>query len=168
MLIHSLIRKNKFKKGSISLLIALIILIGIFKNYVTRFFNQIIDFSISFFNVSRQEIEESLLFITDDSSMELGLGIIFFYFTYLFMHYLLINFLFIDHLKICNLLIWALLISVIGLAFLTVIFKLSGLTQLGIITFDLFRQLAAKPLILFLVEGGGLIFKNLEQKGIIE
>ena len=144
-------------------MVILIILTGVFKNHVAHLFTVPLSFTLESIGMSYESLEKSLSFLAKDKDISFGLGIFFYYGIYLLLHFSLIHFLFQRSPVVRNNLMLVLLLLVIGLGVLTIIFKTIGLTDVGSAMYYMFNQLVGRPLILFLVEGGGLIYESINR-----
>ncbi|MFY0626284.1 MAG: hypothetical protein JXR07_08320 [Reichenbachiella sp.] len=151
------------RKLSVIIFVGLIVFTGIFKFHVSMFYTVPLSFLIELIGIDYQELERSLAFIANDCSVEYGLGMIFYFGTYLLLHFGLIHFLFKESFLLKRSLMIILTVSIVGLGVITVIFKFTGLMVAGTVTYALFNQLVGQPLILFLVEGGGLLYEYIDK-----
>lgn len=145
-------------------LVIIIIGLGIFKNHVSVFYTEIFQFFFGLFNVSYEEFEGKFTFLPNDKNLQYGIGVIFFAPTYLLVHLLLIYSLFYKSIVLVKYLSLGLIGLVTLMALLTIIFKYFGFIELGTYFHDMFDNLIAKPLILFMVEGGGIIYQYVDKK----
>lgn len=151
------------KNTLVILLVVLIALTGIFRHYVGLFFTTPLEFIINGLGGNYEKLEGSLDFLAKDGEVNSGLGIFFYYGTYVVLHFFLIAVLFRNEKKLKIYLIVLVSILVVGTGVLTITFKLVGLLEAGTIMHNWFEELAGRPLILFLIEGGGLLYQQVDQ-----
>ncbi len=143
--------------------VVLIVVSGIFSNQISIFYTEIFIKPIfNLFHLDYASLERSFDFLAQDDSIDFGLGKFGYFGTYLLLHIGLISSLFKR--KVRTTLILLLLFLVIGSGLLTVIFKVVEFDSAGSLTFEVFDQLVGRPLILFLVEGGGWLLEYLSDK----
>lgn len=152
----------KPRKFQVILFVGLIIFTGIFKNYVAELSTVPISYILDFLGFSHDALEKSLSFIANDKQIKFGLGVFFYYGLYVCLHLFLIHFLFQSTPIVKKNLTILLLLLVIGLGMMTIILKSIGFSDAGFVTYYMFNELVGRPLILFIVEGGGLIYESIE------
>jgi hypothetical protein len=145
-------------------LVIIIISLGIFKYHISILYTDIFKLILDLLNVSYSKIESRFMFLSKDKDIIYGIGAIFFAPTYLLFHLLLIYSLFYKSIGLVRYLSIGLVGVVCLVAMLTIIFKYFGFIELGTYFHDMFDNLIAKPLILFMVEGGGIIYQYVDKK----
>jgi hypothetical protein len=152
------------RKILIPFFIILIVLSGIFRNYVSLFYSQYIEWLFDKLNWNYLALIENLTFITNDGLIEFGLGAFCYFGTYLILHFGLIYCLFFNSSKIWKSLMITLASAVIGFGLLTILLKVLELNTLGKLSYTIFGNLIGQPIVLFLVEGGGSIYQYIEKR----
>lgn len=152
----------KLRNFWIVVLLLLIIFSGILRSQVGLVFTSIIQWAFEIVNIDYESLENSMGQFAKDGSANSGLGIFGYYFTYLCLHFCLIHVLFYDVVKVRNRLIIILSLLTFGLGSLSLVFKILELDQVSRFFYSYFLILTGRPLILFLIEGGGFIYKYVD------
>ncbi len=142
------------------IIVVLIITVGIFGNHLASFYTiHVIQPLFNFFSIDYFKVESKFLFATMDGKVRSGLGVFLYYGTYLVLHLTLIRVAFFSDKYIYRVLMIGLISMVFFLATLAMILKYFEFHFFGNYVKSMFHSIIAKPLILFLIEGSGLVYK---------
>lgn len=155
--------ETSIRKLYVVCFVILIITTGMLWSYIGALYTVPLAYLLGVFNINQELILDRLSFLARDGSLDQGIGIFLYYPTYLFLHFGLIHNLFYHNKRLKKKLILTLGSVVVGLAFLILLFKALDLMYWFNISRKYFNLLVARPLILFLIEGGGMIYEKVEQ-----
>jgi hypothetical protein len=155
---------NKYNNVIAIALTLLIVFTGFFKFYLEIPFDWFLRHLLAFIGISYENLDSFLSSLANDGDLDFSLGIFGYYLLYLALHLLLIEALFRDNLKLKRalkrILISLILLLVVGVFCA----KYFGFKLIGNIMYDYYRKIVGRPLILFLIEGGGLIYNQVEKE----
>lgn len=158
----------KLRRLYIIFLVIIIIAVGILKNQVGALYSVPIVFLFSALGLDYASLNQSLSVFARDGILNGGLGVFFYYPTYLLFHFALIHNIFYDNPILKKKLIYTLTIVVFGVGLITAVAKILDFNDFYDIAKGYFELIVARPLILFLIEGGGMIYQFVENSTIMD
>lgn len=139
--------------------------LGVFKNVVMQFFANIVNWLAYFFGLADNGLFRIIKKAAyNDEVREQSIGWILYYPVYFFLHILFITVLFSKNKKTRNYLIIGLSTLVSTILFLWILFLRLGQVELATFFRNQFRNLFGLPFILLIIEGGKILYYDIENR----
>lgn len=148
----------KFSRVFTIIFLLLIVLFGIFKNYVLKLFSSFLFTIFGAQNYLFRILQNQAI---NDEQEKLIVGWVLYYPSYLLFHVLFIAFLFSRNHKARNILILSLISIVSIIVICWAIFTSAGNNDLAFFFRDRFHHLFGLPFILLIIEGGRILYNDL-------